>query len=342
MKKIFLPRRIYVGYRISQEARNFLEKNSKPLVLSGQVTYKIYGQEIEKITNAKTMIVESNYLEDAKRIADEIKGKYDLIFGVGGGKVLDIAKTVAFYSELDWVSVPTNCAHDGLASPFASLKDSEKLISLSTKMPIGILADLAIFPKANKIFIASGVGDIIAKKTAVYDWKLANIVTGEYMGDYASSLAEMTATIVLDNIKEIKNLTNQGISVLIEALISSGMAMAIAGSSRPASGSEHKFAHALDSIAKYPSLHGIETGIGAILMGYLQGQNWKKIKEALEEVGAPTTLKEINVSFEQGLEALLMARKIKPERYTILEHIKLDEDLAKKALIETKVGKDDI
>jgi glycerol-1-phosphate dehydrogenase [NAD(P)+] len=95
--------------------------------------------------------------------------------------------------------------------------------------------------------------------------------------------------------------------------------MSIAGSSRPASGAEHKFSHALDRIAPGKGLHGEKCGIGTIMTLFLHGADWRAAREALRKIGAPTTLGEIGIDDATGVEALLLAATIRPERFTILD-----------------------
>src|SRR5205823_1256733 len=87
----------------------------------------------------------------------------------------------------------------------------------------------------------------------------------------------------------------EGVRTVVEALISCGVAMSIAGSSRPCSGSEHLFSHALDIVAGETSLHGERTGVGAVLCAYLQGGNWESIQEFLKEIGAPIPRQHISL-----------------------------------------------
>ena len=124
----------------------------------------------------------------------------------------------------------------------------------------------------------------------------------------------------------------EAVRILVEALISSGIAMAIAGSTRPASGSEHLIAHAIDLVASYPALHGEEVGIGTIIALYLHGRNWRKVRNILSEVGAPTRISQINVSKEQMIKALTIAHSIRPERYTILGEKGFSEEAAERVI----------
>jgi glycerol-1-phosphate dehydrogenase [NAD(P)+] len=113
----------------------------------------------------------------------------------------------------------------------------------------------------------------------------------------------------------------EGLRVLLEALISCGVAMSIAGSSRPCSGSEHLFSHALDIINSKHAMHGEQCAVGSILAAYLHKANWQRIQKTLKQLGAPTTASELGVSDSDVVKALEMAAKIRPERYTILHKL---------------------
>jgi glycerol-1-phosphate dehydrogenase [NAD(P)+] len=95
--------------------------------------------------------------------------------------------------------------------------------------------------------------------------------------------------------------------------------MSIAGSSRPASGGEHKFSHALDKLAPGKALHGESCGIGTIISMYLHGGDWRGIRASLKSIGAPVTPAEVGIDDEIAVEALLLAKTIRPERFTILD-----------------------
>ena len=146
----------------------------------------------------------------------------------------------------------------------------------------------------------------------------------------------MSAKILTDNVSNFskRNLNERAI---VEALISSGVAACIAGSSRPCSGAEHLFSHAIDHIKPGIGLHGEKCGIGAIMIAKLQRQDWKKIVKTLKAVGAPTTADEIGLEPDILIEALTIAQSLRPERYTILKQHKMTESKALKLAKSTKV-----
>jgi glycerol-1-phosphate dehydrogenase [NAD(P)+] len=138
----------------------------------------------------------------------------------------------------------------------------------------------------------------------------------------------MSAEIIMEKNSKVYD----NISILVEALISSGVAIGIAGSSRPCSGSEHLFSHTLDLICERPALHGEQCGVGTILMAYLHGADWQNVKASLKKCSAPTTAKELGIDREKIVEAMTRAHKVR-DRYTILRDgltEKIARDVAEK------------
>ena len=245
------------------------------------------------------------------------------IIGVGGGKSVDVGKLAAFKLHIPFYSVPTSASHDGISSPFASLKGLDRPYSIMAKPPVGILADIDVIASAPRRLLASGCGDLVSKLTAVKDWELAHRITGEYYGGYSASLALMSANTVLDRSRTLGTFDKDSVRELVEALISTGVAAGIAGSSRPCSGSEHLFSHYLDVLAPESGLHGEKCGLGTIMMAKLHGINWRRVRSALRNVGAPVEASQIGVADSLVIEALTKASTIRPDRYTILSRRRL-------------------
>ncbi len=325
---IDLPKKIVVGrsvrYNISQYIKEILPNISSCLVITGPHVYKIATKEIlefleESGINVSNMIVEDSSIKTVEKVLNEVRDlNVDSIISVGGGKVIDVGKFVAFKKNIPFISMPTAASHDGIASPFASIKGLERPTSVRTREPVMIIADTEIITKAPRRLLISGSGDAIAKLTAVLDWRLAYKLKNEYYGEYAASLALLSAKHIINFSDVIRRYDEEAVRVVIEALISSSIAMCIAGSTRPCSGSEHLFSHALDVVAPKPALHGEQCGVGTIMMSYLHGRNWRKVKNTLRKIGAPTTAKELGISDYHVIKALTIAHKIRPERYTIL------------------------
>ena len=120
--------------------------------------------------------------------------------------------------------------------------------------------------------------------------------------------------------------------------MSSGVSMCIAGSSRPASGSEHLFAHAIELLAPGKVLHGEAVALGSLIMLYIYGDPlWRKIKRVMKKIGLPTTAEELGLPPEMLMKALQIAPTIRPERYTILGERELTVEAAIKVLKDVGV-----
>ncbi|MHA1942520.1 MAG: iron-containing alcohol dehydrogenase [Candidatus Hodarchaeales archaeon] len=277
-------------------------------------------------------------------VLQDLSTSYDFnntsLMAVGGGTVIDGVKFLANTSEAEYIAVPTNASHDGFSSPYINFllrqqiennKENNFKAKYRPIAPLAIIGDTTLISHAPEESLKAGVGDILAKRVAVKDWKLAHHLKGEDYDIYAASFAEMTANMVEETIIDLgkKFFSEKGVRALIKALGSSGVAMCIAGSSRPASGSEHLVSHALDSLSTeygFKVLHGNQTGICSVLMMYLHGGDWKKILYTLREVSAPITLKELGIDRDIMLSALEKAQFIRPDRYTVLS-----EGLTRKA-----------
>ena len=261
------------------------------------------------------------------------------VAGLGGGRPIDVAKYAAYLEELPFVSVPTALSHDGVASPIVALKDEQRNpVSLFARPPTAVVVDLDVVSKAPRRLLASGAGDILAKLTSVADARLAQREVGESVPEAALEMAEAAYRILASRTDEVARWGAEGVRLLAEACLLSGMAMAVAGSSRPCSGSEHLFSHALDKL--FPgrdSLHGEQVGVGAVVAAYLHGLDWEGLREKLRRVGAPTTVAELGVTLEQAAQALELAPRLR-DRYTILHKLKLSREEAARALREAGVA----
>lgn len=326
-KSMQLPRTVVVGHgalgNTGKVCRD-LKLNGTALLVEGSATKLAAGDAVKDVLEASgydvhDIRVASASIDEVQKVSALVGDiKADFLLGVGGGKSIDIAKVASTERDIPFISVPTAASHDGIVSSRASIDSGSETASVSAQAPLAVVADTSVIAKAPYRLLASGCCDIIAKYSAVRDWQLAHRLKNTTYSEYASALALMTAQILVDSADSIKPGLEESAWMVIKALVSSGVAMSIAGSSRPASGSEHKFSHALDRISPTHALHGEQCGVGTIMMMYLHGGDWKSIKTAIEKIGAPSTARELGVSDEHIVEALVRAHEIRPERYTIL------------------------
>ena len=338
-KAMHFPRQVLAGHNvvseIGQMSREF-ELDGPALLVTGATTGKLAAKLVEEALADHDYEVQTITVGEASRdnlikveeATKEVKASF--LTGVGGGSKIDLAKLASGNLKMPFLSVPTSAAHDGIASPRASIKDGGNSLSLNASVPLGVVADTALIVKAPYRLLASGCADVISNSTAVLDWELASRLRGEFFSSSAANLAKYAAESIIDNAAAIKPNLEDSVWVAIRPIIISGISMAVASSSRPTSGSEHMFSHVLDKAAPGKALHGEQCGVGSIMMMYLHGGDWEKIREALRMIGAPTNAEELGISPEQIVDALVHAHEIRKDRYTILGDRGLTSDAAER------------
>jgi glycerol-1-phosphate dehydrogenase [NAD(P)+] len=338
LHRMQLPREVAVGNEtlpLLSEICKKLGFCKSALVVTGADTKSIAGNVVIDLLSDKGMdvssfVVNSSTLLEVSAVEERIDElKPQVVLGVGGGTKIDVAKLSSTHKGIAFISVPTTASHDGIASPVAAIKGLNKPYSVMAQSPMAIVADTEIIIHSDYRFTASGCGDLVSKFTSVRDWELAHKMRNEYYGEYAASLSLMSARLITKNADIISPGEEEGLRLVLEALISCGVAMSIAGSSKPCSGSEHLFSHSLDLIEPNEALHGEQCGIGTIMMAYLYDIDWKCIKDTLQKACSPTTAEELGVEPESIIKALVQACTIRPERYTILDTKPLDYTSAK-------------
>ena len=345
-KSMELPRHVVIGHDVLKQTGDVAKKlklGKKSIIVADENTQKVAGEKVAdylKKDGIKTefFIIDEASMKAIEKLKRNAKNsKTDFLMGVGGGRSIDVAKCASYMSHKHFLSIPTAASHDGLVSGQASIIGKKGKESVRTHSPLGIIMDTKIISRAPYRLLAAGCGDIISNSTAVRDWTLARNLRHEEYSSYAATLSDMIAQLLIENAHSIKPGLEESAWHVSKALVSSGVAMSIAGSSRPASGSEHLFSHALDMIAEKPALHGEQCGVGTIMMMYLHGGDWQKIRESLLTIGAPTTAKALGVKDEEVIKALVKAHEIRKERFTILADKGLTHGAAERLARITKV-----
>jgi glycerol-1-phosphate dehydrogenase [NAD(P)+] len=305
-----------------------ISSGGKVIVLVGPGQGEEIARALEpQLSEATVLPVGSASVEHARELAVTLRqSSYDAVVGIGGGRTLDVAKYVASLVALPMVSVATNLAHDGIASPVASLDYEGRKGSYGVHIPIAVFVDLDYVARAPERMVRSGIGDAVSNLSALADWRLAADERGESVDGLAVAFARAAAEAVLhrtDSIESVDFLTT-----LAEALILSGLAMAVAGSSRPCSGGDHEILHAVDQLYPGVSNHGELAGVGALFCAFLRedATQLREIDDCLRRNRLPRGPSDIGLSAAQFTEAVLYAPTTRPDRYTILEHLDLDEE----------------
>jgi len=188
----------------------------------------------------------------------------DGLVAVGSGVITDIVRYAAHGEDRDFVSVPTAASMDGYASSVAAMQRDGVKVTFPARAPRAIFADPGVLAGAPTDLTRAGIGDLLGKATAQTDWLAANLLYGEPFCEAVAARVGEPLSFAAGHVDEILRSEPTAIRGLAIGLIQSGIAMAMVGSSRPASGCEHHASHFWDLLAargrRRPASHGLQVG----------------------------------------------------------------------------------
>lgn len=268
---------VVVGPGAREELGGFLEQHGwrRVLVVDDANTSEVLGDELCADLAAAGHVVglcrftqRSGLLADEQAVGaarDSIAGhRPDVVLAVGSGVITDVSRYATFLDRRPFVSVPTAPSMDGYASTVAAMQFDGVKVTLPSHAPLGVFADLAVVSAAPREMILSGLGDLAGKASARFDWELAAEVAGEELCEAAAERVAVPLERCLGAVEALLSGEPGEVASLTSGLVESGLAMAMVGSSRPASGCEHHASHFLDLLAfrglREHAPHGLQVG----------------------------------------------------------------------------------
>lgn len=340
---IAIPSILKVGKGTLNNLGQYLKNSDmkKAVIYFGNGLIDMFGTGVmqslkeEGITVLEYRELDSICIEDIIDLAFSIDVKTQVIVGIGGGKVIDAAKYAAYLRKLPFISVPTSASSDGFSSASASLLVNGKRNSVPARMAYGIIADTDVIKSAPDKYLYSGIGDLVSKITALYDWVYEDKNGYTVLNDFAMMIAKKAVnSFVRTPFESIKD--DLFLRELLDSLAMSGIANEVAGGSAPTSGSEHLISHALDKMLETPQLHGIQVGVATYLMSKVQDHRYKRVNTIFTDTGFWGYVETLNLKRSDFKAAIDMAPSIKPYRHTYLHEEKYRE-LAKRLLVEDEI-----
>lgn len=243
------------------------------LFIADNKTYEVAGRQVECILrrafSVERVIFSNPHLhpdEDAlAQLRDAMKPNITAIVVVGSGTLNDLARYLSYETKIPYIVVCTAPSMDGYASMVSPLIRSGVKVTYSAVYPYCIIADLTIMKEAPFEMLHAGFGDVVGKYSALAEWKLANIIHGEYYCKVTAELVEKAVQQCVSSASGIMARSPESIRSIIEGLILSGMCIGMIGNSRPASGEEHRLSHTWEILAlmrgQEALLHGNQVGI---------------------------------------------------------------------------------
>lgn len=323
--EINIPNLLKIGAGTLEHTGEYLRELglTKVVILFGNGLIDMFGGRVmESLKQAEVEALEYQEMDtvcinDLISLAFSMPNKTQAVIGLGGGKVIDAAKYCGYLLNIPFISIPTSSSSDGFSSASASLIVEGRRKSVPARLAYGIIVDTEVIKSAPDKFLYSGIGDMVAKITALYDWKYEGDHGYAEVSDFAMMIAKKAVnSFVRTPFNSIKE--DLFLKELLDSLAMSGIANEIAGSSAPTSGSEHLISHALDKILEQPQLHGVQVGIATYLMSLVQDHRYKRVDAIFTQTGFwdyVATLQMRRSDFEAAID---MAPSIKPFRHTYL------------------------
>lgn len=307
--------------------------SGKFLYISDSYVDSLYGDiirsQIESVGIIKEQSVEYNTISYAMDVAERvIATDIECIVAVGGGKILDVGKYAAFVAKRPFLSIPTTVSHDGIVSPIAVLKrQDEKPKSLGCAMPSMLILDTELVATCPPQLIKAGIGDTISNYMALMDWDYAVAQGRDEMNGYAYMMSKTSLDALMKT--QFNEICPGFLEVLANCLVLSGIAMDYAGSSRPVSGSEHLFSHALDYYSKKKNLHGLQVALGTVAVLRLIDHNVTEVIEYLKKFEVDINPRSLDIDEDTFVFCMQNATSMRSNRYTYLHEIDLGTDKLK-------------
>jgi len=328
-QSVQLPTIFQVNENIIDQIPTFIKRSNicfkNILVVSGNTASYLYAETILESLKSKSYVICKNDVNTVEALKDYcLTNKVDLLIGVGGGSILDVVKRVSLLINIENLLVPTIISNDGLVSSISVIKDTnDKTLSLPGRTPFGVVVDINIIRDAPSKFLQAAAGDILSNISATNDWVLASRNNGEPINDLAYMLSRSAAFALLHH--ESKDIRNRNfLKQVVYCQINSGLAMALAGTSRPCSGSEHLISHAIDfHNLSENTLHGYQVGAISIFCLYLQKRLDAKCINYAQELNIPLAFHLLNEKIVEQLSLVYETSfKMRPGRYTVLNTCK--------------------
>lgn len=270
---------VVVGKGVIQRIPEFIAKYQakKPFILADQNTYKAAGEAVANIlrgngTPFSIYVFQNNELEPNEEAVGSafmhFDNSCDLIIAVGSGVINDIGKILSNVSGRKYFIVGTAPSMDGYASAASSMSMDGLKVSLNSRCADVIIGDIDILKQAPEHMLKSGLGDMLAKYVSIAEWRIGNLITGEYYCECVAQLIRSALKKCVENAEGLLKRDEAAVQAVFEGLVIGGVAMAYAGVSRPASGVEHYFSHVWDmrglEFGTQVDLHGIQCAMATM------------------------------------------------------------------------------
>ena len=317
---------------------------TRPFILCDRDTYAAAGELVCRLLDSAEISYKLHIIERKKPAPDDrivgeallwIDKSCDLVIAVGGGVINDTCKIIASAYGVPDIIVATAPSMDGFASATSSMERCGFKVSVDSKCPDAVIGDTAILSAAPKKLIRSGMGDMLAKYVSLTEWRLGQLIRGEYYCPFIARLVSNSLEEVVNNGEAALNSDRDACGKVMRGLVLAGLGMNYAEITRPASGMEHYISHAFDMRAlefgSNSDLHGIQCALGTLmtirayelLTEKLQkgGIDRERALKSVAEFSREEWFNVLREKFGKGSEAII-SNELREDKWNIESHAK--------------------
>ena len=251
---------------------------------------------------------------EVKRLG-ELVGDADAVIGIGGGKVIDTAKAVAYYAKLPVIVVPTIASTDAPCSALSVLYKEDGSFDEYLLLPANpncVVVDPDIVAKAPSRLLVAGMGDALA---TFFEARATCAAQKPAMAGGLTSLSAMALaklcleTLLADGLKAKHAVDANSVSKAVENIIEANTFLSGIGFESGGLGAAHAVHNGLTVLHEtHGCYHGEKVSFGVLTQLVLENASLEELSVVIDfckSVGLPTTLAQLGI--EDSTPEKLMA-----------------------------------
>ena len=277
------------------------------VVITMEDLWPMYKNNFDPST--KVIFVESTEKKWLDNLINKL-GNYCSIIGLGGGQAIDSAKYFSWKMNKPFFQFPTSLSVDAVFGHRSAVRIENVVRYVGWSVPECVFIDLDIIKSAPIKINTAGIGDILCFITGVMDWQYARDSGQlEKQWEYDEELANTSlikAQAVIDEYQEIKEMTDKGIKIMIDALKWGGSSYCNSGwNPRHIEGVEHLIFYSLEYHTKKTFLHGQAVCLGIVIGCMMHKKRNEELKNIIKNIGVDINPKSMNIGWDEVKHSLV-------------------------------------
>lgn len=278
-----LPRIEFTGLTNIQETR-------PTALLTGDKSWQEVGSmfELPVVVQAEPHTANREFLD---MMAENLPPQVEVVYGVGGGLVADVAKYIGRKNRKPVILVPTALSVDGFFTGLVAVRENGTVNYEETGAADQVIIDWDVVTQAPAHIRGTGIVEILSIVTGILDWRYATEqdknTPGTRFQPWAAGLAAGIAQQAFKIAKGVGEGRQESLRNLLDLICMEVRLTEQLGHNRPQEGSEQYFAYAIEpKVARNRGIPYADlVGPGILVSAALHGQDVAPIRATLASAG---------------------------------------------------------